>query len=204
MLYYGIGIFIFTFYSIKNGYLVLDFRQTVFLFIIGILFLIQWVLSAQNKKSNFLIVMQIVVLLAYFFPNQFSFLEEINPKNMRRLTRQYGKLRKWMDTKVQSYFDKKNDDDMTVASTVDTIIDENEINEMRRLLEEKEARLRKRRKKEESNKSKRRLKSRKNAEKRLKKVRFDEERDSQVSKIDMDMIIDNIASEFSKKINRNE
>ena len=211
MLYYGLGIGIFLYFSVKNGLLVLDFRQSIFLFLTIALILAQIFLNQKNIQSKFLIFIQIFVLLAYFFPKQFAFLEAINPYNMRRLARRYRKLQSWADKKFQSIMENMNsrkydDEETTVASTAD--VDEDEIEEMRRMLERKEQKLKKRKDKKkiklklnEENDSpakSRRKKLRKKSKSNMKKkVQFEEE--NQMSQEEISNMIDNIASALGKR-----
>lgn len=215
MLYYGLGIGIFIYLSVKNGYLVLDLRQSVFLFLTLSLVFIQWFLKTKHIHSKFLIFIQVFVLLAYFFPQYFTFLEKINHKNMRRLFRGYNKLRGWTDNKFKEIGDsisKKrfdDDDEITVASTAD--IDENEIIEMKRILEKKEEKLRKHKKKKKKIKTKmknnndddddthfeiqlQKPKYRSRKRKISKKVKFNEDSPSQD---EINSMIENIANVFA-------
>ena len=209
MLYYGLGIGIFLYFSVKNGLLVLDFRQSIFLFLTIALVLAQIFLNEKKIQSKTLIFIQIFVLLAYFFPKQFAFLEAINPYNMRRLARRYRKLQSWADEKFQSVMENMNsknydDEETTVASTVD--VDEDEIEEMRKLLEKKENKLKRIKEKkkvklkikedEEEPKRKRRKPKRRISSK-MKKVQFEEE--NQMSQEEISNMIDNIASALGKR-----
>ena len=203
MLYYGLGISLFIYFSLKNGYLVLDFRQSVFLFLTLFLVFTQLFLKSKNIQSKFLLFIQVFVLLAYFFPKQFAFLEAINPHNMRRLGRRYKKLQNWLDNKVKNMMEKMNepkfdDEETTVASTAD--IDENEIEEMRKLLEKKETKLKKRKERKakmnEENIDLKKPRKRRLRRKSSKKVQFEEE--NQMSQQDISNMIDNIASVLGK------
>lgn len=206
MLYYGLGIGLFIYFSLKNGYLVLDFRQSVFLFLTLSLVLLQMFLKSKNIESKVLIVIQILVLLAYFFPQYFTFLEKINPYNLRRLVRRYKKFRIYADEKFKDFMENMNkkkieEDELTVASTAD--IDEEEIEEMRKMLEKKEEKLKRRKKRKEAQlklkneedeneipKFKRRNRKRKISN----KVKFNET----PSQVEIESMIENIASVFAK------
>ena len=209
MLYYGLGIGIFLYFSVKNGLLVLDFRQSIFLFLTISLVLAQIFLNEKKIQSKTLIFIQIFVLLAYFFPKQFAFLEAINPYNMRRLARRYRKLQSWADEKFQSVMENMNsknydDEETTVASTAD--VDEDEIEEMRKLLEKKENKLKRLKEKkkvklkikeDEEEPKRRRRKPKRRISSKMKKVQFEEE--NQMSQEEISNMIDNIASALGKR-----